>query len=272
MTVEARIEEARLLLQLGKLEGAVGMLMVAIAGSSKKVYQRPPFSDNKAFKFFLGGRLRQILMNYNGPFPTQSLIKIEFKGKHCCLEDIIYEYCRNSILHEAAIAPEIEISANEILNPNATIVSNGTTLHLKFGKTLILDRNWIEIFFQVVVGAKCNTGAPRHKIKKLVPIIQADADDTNKFLSEEYRLTPRRITRLKEIVKILNPTTINEVNDQQLKDVFFIATKHISPRILENLKLRSIVTSEYKLTYEGLNSLRKIALTHHIVETLDESL
>lgn len=273
MTVESRTEEARLLLNAGKLEGAVGLLMIAIAGSSRKVYKKPPYSDNKAFKFFLGGRLRQILLSdFEGPYPTQSNLKIEFNGKPRHLEDIIYEYCRNSILHDATIAPEIEISTQEIVEPNATFISNGTTLNLKFSKTLILDRTWIEVFFQVVAGAKCNNGIAKTYIKKLIPINNDEADNVYKYLASEHRLTPRRINRLKEIVKTITPDTIKEVDDRQLKNIFLAVSKYISARILENLKLRNIVDDEYNLTTKGIDSLRKISVTHHLVDVLDESL
>lgn len=101
MSVKTRIEDAKALWDLGRLEGAVIMVLVAVAATVRKRYPRPE-PDEKAYKKFIVEEISKIT---NGPMKN---VEFFYDGKHRVpLEDIIYSCLRCSLVHEARLPQDI---------------------------------------------------------------------------------------------------------------------------------------------------------------------
>src|SRR5687768_15775776 len=93
--VQARIEDAGLLADHGRLEGALLMLLVAVAATSRKRYPRGTPSkkkpseqmrDGEAFRTFLRDEIWRLVKEHS------DLVK--FEGEERPIEDFLYEFLR----------------------------------------------------------------------------------------------------------------------------------------------------------------------------------
>jgi hypothetical protein len=116
--IRHRIEDAHVLWQAGRKEGAFGQILIAVAATARKRYPAPPNGakpvpddqrphrgeyarDANAFKTFVLDEMGKITggPKYNVAFP--------FQGQHTPLEDILYEHLRCVLVHEAGMPDSI---------------------------------------------------------------------------------------------------------------------------------------------------------------------
>jgi hypothetical protein len=102
MNVRDLIHDAGLLLHKGRFESALVLVLVAIAGTSKKRY--PPShpgdrNDRKSFTRFVHDEMRVITPCTN--------MTAKLGGRTMSIEDILYEFLRCKILHEAEMPKEV---------------------------------------------------------------------------------------------------------------------------------------------------------------------
>ena len=119
MSVRERIEDAKLLWQTGRKEGAFIMILIAVAATARKRYPKPPkgakpvpegqrpwtgeyANDGTAFKTFLLDEMDKITggMKYTVAFPFRGTGKVP-------LEDILYAHLRCHMVHEGETPPTI---------------------------------------------------------------------------------------------------------------------------------------------------------------------
>lgn len=104
MSVKARIEDAKVLWEGGRLEGAVIQVLIAVAATVRKRYPRP-MPDNQAYKKFVLDELEKIT---NGPTVN---VAFYFRGNHRVpLENIIYEFVRCELVHEGQLPADIALT------------------------------------------------------------------------------------------------------------------------------------------------------------------
>lgn len=108
MTIRERIEDADFLVAHGRSVGALAMIMVAIASTSRKRFPKGTPSiddparemgDGEAFKAFLGGRIADLMLfRHNRGTIGPSGISIEWNGQPRDLACLLYKYyrCGNS--------------------------------------------------------------------------------------------------------------------------------------------------------------------------------
>jgi hypothetical protein len=119
MSVRDRIEDAKVLWQAGRKEGAFVQILIAVAATARKRYLKAPkgskpvpdgqrprpgeyASDGTAFKTFLLDEMDKITggMKYNVAFPFQGREKVP-------LEEILYAHLRCHMVHEGETPPSI---------------------------------------------------------------------------------------------------------------------------------------------------------------------
>jgi hypothetical protein len=119
--IRRRIEDARILWQAGRKEGAFGQILIAIAATARKRYPSPPRGtkpvpdnqrphpgeyarDGNAFKTFILDEMEKITggPKYNVAFP--------FQGQLTPLEDILYEHLRCVLIHEGGMPDSITLT------------------------------------------------------------------------------------------------------------------------------------------------------------------
>ncbi len=110
MSIRDRTEDAEILWQHGRKEGAWVLALVAVAATARKRYPKP-LSDNEAFKRFIRDIARTLI--YGKPptgFPSNIVLD------KTPLEAIIYEHLRCNLIHEAEVSPQITFSESKIVD------------------------------------------------------------------------------------------------------------------------------------------------------------
>ena len=107
--VQARIEDAGILADNGRYEGALLMLLVAVAATSRKRYPRGTPSkkdpskkmrDREAFTTFLRDEMWLLVKEHDD--------SIVFRGQERPKEDFLYDFLRNELLHEGGIPLDLQ--------------------------------------------------------------------------------------------------------------------------------------------------------------------
>ena len=111
MSIKARIEDAEILWQHGRKEGAWVLALVAAAATSRKRYPRPIY-DNVAFKSFI----RDVLPTLMFGKPLQGTPNPRIVFDQTPVEDIIYEHIRCYLLHEGEVAQQVAFSESKIVD------------------------------------------------------------------------------------------------------------------------------------------------------------
>jgi hypothetical protein len=111
MSIKARLEDAEVLWQHGRKEGAWLLALVAAAATSRKRYPRP-INDNEAFKSFIRDVLPTLM--YGKPLQGTPNPRIVFDQTP--VEDIVYEHLRCNLVHEGEIAQEVAFSECKIVD------------------------------------------------------------------------------------------------------------------------------------------------------------
>jgi len=104
MGVRARIEDAKCLWAAEHQEGAVILVLIAVAATVRKRYARP-MSDKEAYKRFIHDELEKIT---NGP--TQNVAFYFRKEHHRSIEDLIYTFIRCELVHEGSLPEDIQFT------------------------------------------------------------------------------------------------------------------------------------------------------------------
>jgi len=128
LRIQARVEDAGVLADAGRLEGALLMLLVAVAATSRKRYPRrtpskgnasKEMGDAEAFKTFLCDEMWGLMKGAEEV--------VEFRGASMRIEDFLYKFLRNELAHEGGLAVDLQPIQNDavlsILNPDGSGVS-----------------------------------------------------------------------------------------------------------------------------------------------------
>src|SRR5689334_9376605 len=106
--VYARIEDAGVLADAGRFEGALLMLLVAIAATSRKRYpvgtkslKKPSekMGDGEAFKTFLRDEIWRLVREHDDA--------IKFRGQEIPIEDFLYKFLRCELVHEGRLPTDL---------------------------------------------------------------------------------------------------------------------------------------------------------------------
>lgn len=143
MSIVARLDDAQVLYEAGRLEGALLSLLVATAATSRKRYPHGSgMGDRAAFTAFMSdemGNLTGSISNVRMPNVT-----IGFRGKMMPLSDILYTYVRCELAHEARLPGDIVFLRDDFLL-------------FKGGDQLVLNEMFLQGLANVVLGAPENT-------------------------------------------------------------------------------------------------------------------
>ncbi|HUW19731.1 MAG TPA: hypothetical protein VMW16_10565 [Sedimentisphaerales bacterium] len=101
IAVQARVEDAGVLADNGRYEGAMLMLLTAVAATSRKRYPRgtpskknprKPMSDREAFTTFLRDEIWRLVREHED--------FVVYHGEKKPIEEFLYEYLRCELVHE----------------------------------------------------------------------------------------------------------------------------------------------------------------------------
>jgi len=284
MSIEDRLEDVELLLQHQRYDGALTILIIAIAASARKVYPRTMKSfdqpekamgDGESFRYFLGSRIKSIIQNNSsGPYPRRSSLLLEFRGRLLNVEDIIYKYCRNSLLHEGVMDPDIELVATFETPPQATFLNNGIEISLSCGEKLTLSLGWLDLFKKVVCEARCNNPHLPNVQKKLTANPDFNDPEFIEDISNKYMITPNRIREIKRAAYFIDPKNIKKASDDELRLHFkkALAASVINAEWQHRLASKNIINELGELQPIGFELMRIIGDNYTIATVPIEEL
>src|ERR1017187_8283773 len=111
MGVRERLEDAMILSEQGRKEGAWALVLIAAAATSRKRYPKALMGDRDSFKQFIRDIQGTIII---GEFPMPAMDPIVF-GK-IPIEDLFYHNMRCMLLHEAELDGNVALSESKIVH------------------------------------------------------------------------------------------------------------------------------------------------------------
>jgi hypothetical protein len=140
MSVRKRLEEALLLWENGKAEGAWIQVLSAVAAIAKQRYPNSNIKDNYRFKEYIRDVSPQI---YNPSCPpisgggrVQIILGSDTNQNKMPLEDLIYTHMRCYLFHEACLSESVGLSRSRIVNGKLSA-------QLVVGKTHMIPDFWV---------------------------------------------------------------------------------------------------------------------------------
>jgi hypothetical protein len=106
--VYARVEDAGVLADSGRFEGALLMLLVAVAATARKRYPRgtpsakrptKKMGDREAFTLFLRDEMWRLVKEHSDV--------VLFRGRERPIEDFLYEFLRCELVHNAIVPGDL---------------------------------------------------------------------------------------------------------------------------------------------------------------------
>ena len=141
MSIKNRIDDAMLLWEQGRFEGALLNVLIAVAATSRLRYPKNEINwDKEAFEKFF---------NESSNIKT----KVEFRGECRPIENIFYKWLRCELVHEGTSPPDIKFVPSK--EPNALMIRAGGAPEY----TLKLSDNWFQHLVGIVIQAPENKDA-----------------------------------------------------------------------------------------------------------------
>ncbi|WP_223532119.1 hypothetical protein [Pseudomonas sp. BF-R-30] len=274
MTISQQVDDAKFLIAQGRHIGALTILSLAVAASSRKVFpakvtkslrNNDVMRDEEAFTLFLGGRIRRIVQNVNiGPEFCASGFTVMFKGEPKAVEYLIYKYYRNGLVHEADLPEDVEFVESQ--PGGATFANNGVSVGISCGDKLILDYGWLDVLVKAVVEAPCNGEEFGIKHYKLVANDGIDEVEFESEIIAKYNASQARVNTFKNSVRLLSHDSILSSNDNELIGLFLARVRAGEISGVARLASRGLADTEGRLQPSGLAMLRDIAGAYSLVE------
>jgi hypothetical protein len=112
MSIKERIKDADILFKLGRKEGALLLILVAVAGTSRKRYPKNKFKDDKAFMKFVSEEMSK----YAPGWKRDSKVKIKIQDRTLWMPHELYKFVRCELFHEAQLPSHISFKDGEGFN------------------------------------------------------------------------------------------------------------------------------------------------------------
>ncbi len=277
MSIRQQVEDAAFLAQHDRHLGALMILMLAIAASSRRAFPKGTMSlkrsnekmrDCEAFTQFLGGRIRQLLFGSFGSseFGTSG-VSVNFKGDQLDIADILYKFYRCELVHEGKLPEDIEFSSQQGLD-GLTVAQRYSRVSISSGAKMVFDYGWIDLLIQAVTFAPCNGTEFGIEYFNLIPHGSESESAIKEFIVAKYGITLGRFHLLQEIVRLLSPKRVEQSDDAELSRLFLglLQDGQINRGALTGLAFQNLATQEGLLLSTGLNALREIASRYVLVK------
>jgi len=162
--VYARIEDAGVLADAGRFEGALLLLLVAVAATARKRYPRGTLSrkrpkekmgDREAFTLFLKDEMWRLVREHTDI--------VYFRGRKRPIEDFLYEFLRCELIHDAGVPTDLQpLRADDLLTLD---LSDGS--RMGFSKLLLARLN--DVVWRARENSFAATQRDMEKLSKRTP-------------------------------------------------------------------------------------------------------
>jgi hypothetical protein len=272
MSIREQIEDVKFLVEHRRYVGALTVLTLAVAASSKKIFPNGTMSirnpkdkmrDEEAFTLFLGDRLHRILLGSLGQqmFANSGQL-IPFKDKKFDLAYILYKYYRCALVHDGELPEDVEFADPPADQSHGINFSNGGySVGFNCGEKLVLDYGWINVLIEAVEGARCNAEEFEREVFDLNVPAGANEADFSREIIERHGASLGRYELLKEAVRYITPAKITRSADGELKELFqcLVEREQISQGAITGLSSRGFTSRAGDLQDKGIAMIRDIA-------------
>ncbi len=280
MSIRQQVEDARFLAAHGRHLGALTVLMLAIAASSRKYFPKEStksihspktlMGPAEAFKLFLGGRILQVLSGERAAADAgRSGIEVEFQKKFHSMEDVLYEFYRNGLIHEAEFPQGVEFAPAVLQGTVVTITNQSfnASFHVSNDR-LVLQYGWIEILISVVEDARINGDEFGKEYFDLVEKPGVEAKPFSDEIIAKYETSEGRFDILKRVVTVLSPLAIEVLSDDGLSSRFaeLIRSGRVHGGENYGLFLHDFTDRDGALKLKGILVIREIAAAYTLVQ------
>jgi hypothetical protein len=280
MSICEQVEDAAFLAQHGRYVGALTILVLAVAASSRRTFPKgmqsieeptKEMSDREAFTLFLGGRIRKILFgDFGGPDAGNSGILVPFRGKKHDVAYVLYKFYRCELVHDGELPEDVEFTAPEVGIPQGLNIENqGIRVSISAGEKMVLDYGWIDLLIKAVVNARCN--GPEFGIQHydLIPLPGIEDQAFLEELATKYGTSLGRVQILKHAVRKLSPVSIIDGTNEAIAAQFqgLVDSGEINGGAITGLFGHGFTDQAGRLLERGFALLREVASGYQRVET-----
>jgi hypothetical protein len=136
MSIQSRVQDALLLWENGRLEGAFLNVLLAADATAKRKY---PEMDK------VGERFRRFLTE-----ASQTRISVEYRGECQPIEDLLYKWFRCEVAHAGGLPVDIEFMSDAEQGTRSVRAGGAPEFVLK------LSRGWFNFLVQAVENEPAN--------------------------------------------------------------------------------------------------------------------
>ena len=273
MSIKSQLDDALFLKASGRYLGAFTVLMLAVAassrltfpqGTSSRVDPKKPMGDGEAFRLFLGGRIRKMLMGLDrGPDEGTAGVDVPVNGKVHDLAYIFYKYYRNGLIHESELPNEVEFVPSQQACQGIRIQNRGFSVCISVrNNTLALDYGWIDLLAGAVKHARCN--GPEFDIEHYDPLPNAGVDPERFLtaLAEQHGTSRGRVGILQYGLESMPPESVAAMANEDIVKGFrsLCATEAINGGAMTGLRGHGLMDDSGAITSRGIDLFREIAL------------
>lgn len=293
MGIKQQVEDAIFLAQNKRYLGALSVLMLAVAASSKRKFpkgttsiidpivkngknkeKKNEMSDGEAFIVFLGGRVNSILFGQddgqdivvprlidnnllpnNGNISTGGILA-GFKGKKYDMMYILYKFYRCELVHNGELPEDIEFIPGE---------QGNTGISFSIGEKISISYGLINLLIQAITNARCNAEIFERKFYDFIP----KNENEDNILSNKYSVSLGKIEILKIVVKYIKINEIDCTRDEEIIKAFKeLADKGvINGGAITGLNVGGLYSRETSsLTSVGITLIKEINDNYNLVE------
>lgn len=127
--VQAIVEDAGTLANNGRYEGALLMLLIAVAATARKRYPRGTMSDHKAFTAFLRDEIWRLVKEHSD--------FVVYRGENLPIEEFLYTYLRCQLVYEG----DTPVDLYPMRNKDVLTIDYGNGSVIGFSRLLLTRLN-----------------------------------------------------------------------------------------------------------------------------------
>lgn len=283
MSIRQQVEDAIFLRDNGRHLGALTILTLAIAGSSRKELpdgtkslrhfkkngKPEKMGDGEAFVLFLNGRLAKELFQISSPVDYgPPVIGVTYNGANVDIGHCLYKLFRCSLVHESALPMDVQFLpelGNDFAGPK---FSNGRIeLAISHGGHLVLDYPWIDILIDVVTKARRNADEFGIDLVELVPKEGVDEDDFREYLIRKFDVSTRTpFYVLKKLAASLAHNKLDQMTNAEISNAFVELTKsgEVNGGGVNALAFRGLYDRVSNLSDDAISMVREIDSSYEL--------
>jgi hypothetical protein len=273
MSIKSQLDDALFLKANERYLGAFTVLMLAVAASSRltfpqgtpsKVDLKKLMGDGEAFRLFLGGRIRKMLMGLDrGPDEGTAGVTVPVNGKSHDLAYIFYKYYRNGLIHESELPNEVEFVPSQQACQGIRIENRGFSVCISVvSNKLSLDYGWVDLLIGAVKRARCNGAEFGIEHYDLLPNIGVESEAFLTALAEQHATSRGRVDIIQYGLESMPPESVAAMADEKIIKGFryLCATEAINGGAMTGLRVHGLMDESGAITPRGIELFRQIAL------------